>query len=172
MCSIRCLIMALMVIISASASAQSPQKWVTQLDGLGAGPYPIGNPSAQPDLRLAFPSPETGARDQSFRLIVRPDLWGGQGRLRFPTRSAQGRSPSIAYMSACSRPLRRLSPAATSQSASPARARLRWLRGCRSGAMRSILALCARSCDGGIAWPQTGGQLPHHRRKRPDDLAC
>src|SRR6202023_1073471 len=48
-----------------------------------AGPYPIGNPSAQPDLRFAFPSPEIGARDQSFRLIVRPDLWGRQVRLRF-----------------------------------------------------------------------------------------
>src|SRR5207245_3249413 len=29
------------------------------------------------------PLPETGARDQSFRLIVRPDLWGRQVRLRF-----------------------------------------------------------------------------------------
>jgi lysophospholipase L1-like esterase len=47
------------------------------------GPYPIGNPSAQPDLRFAFPSPEIGACDQSFRLIVRPDLWGRQVRLRF-----------------------------------------------------------------------------------------
>jgi lysophospholipase L1-like esterase len=47
------------------------------------GPYPIGNPSAQPDLRFAFRSLEIGARDQSFRLIVRPDLWGRQVRLRF-----------------------------------------------------------------------------------------
>jgi len=76
--------MALMAAISAtSASAQSPQKWVTSWTGSVQGPYPIGNPSAQPDLRFAFPSPETGARDQSFRLIVRPDLWGRQVRLRF-----------------------------------------------------------------------------------------
>ena len=27
------------------------------------GSYPIGNAAAQPDLRFAFPSPETGARD-------------------------------------------------------------------------------------------------------------
>jgi hypothetical protein len=60
-----------------------PTKVGDELDGLGAGPYPIGNPSAQPDLRFAFPSPEIGARDQSFRLIVRPDLWGRQVRLRF-----------------------------------------------------------------------------------------
>jgi lysophospholipase L1-like esterase len=47
------------------------------------GPYPVGNPSAQPDLRFVFPAPEQGARDQTFRLIVRPDIWGGEARLRF-----------------------------------------------------------------------------------------
>src|SRR5438309_5385702 len=79
-----CLIMALMVAIGAfSSSAQSPQKWVTSWTGSVQGPYPIGNPSAQPDLRFAFPSPEIGARDQSFRLIVRPGLWGRQARFRF-----------------------------------------------------------------------------------------
>ena len=67
----------------SSALAQSPQKWVTSWTGSVQGPYPIGNPSAQPDLRFAFPSPEIGACDQSFRLIVRPDLWGRQVRLRF-----------------------------------------------------------------------------------------
>ena len=62
--TIFCLIMALMVAISAfSSSAQSPQKWVTSRTGSVQGPYPIGNPSAQPDLRFAFPSPEIGARD-------------------------------------------------------------------------------------------------------------
>src|SRR5215469_5547696 len=82
--TIFCLIMALMFAISAfSSSAQSPQKGVTSWAGSVQGPYPIGNPSVQPDLRFAFPSPETGARDQSFRLIVRPDLWGPQLRLRF-----------------------------------------------------------------------------------------
>ena len=59
------------------------EKWVTSWTGSVQGPYPIGNPSAQPDLRFAFPSAETGARDQSFRLIVRPGLWGRQVRLRF-----------------------------------------------------------------------------------------
>ena len=44
--------------------------------------HPIGNPSAQPDQKFAFPTPDTGARDQTFRLIVRPDLWGRQARLR------------------------------------------------------------------------------------------
>jgi lysophospholipase L1-like esterase len=76
--------MALMASIStSSASARPPLKWVTSWTGSVQGPYPIGNPSAQPDLRFAFPTPETGARDQSFRLIVRPDLWSRQVRLRF-----------------------------------------------------------------------------------------
>jgi hypothetical protein len=81
--AVACLIMALMTVISSSASAQPAEKWVTSWTGSVQGPYPIGNPSAQPDLRFAFPSTESGARDQSFRLIVRPDLWGGQVRLRF-----------------------------------------------------------------------------------------
>jgi lysophospholipase L1-like esterase len=34
-------------------------------------------------MRFAFPSPEVGAKDQTFRLIVRPDIWGRQVRLRF-----------------------------------------------------------------------------------------
>jgi hypothetical protein len=75
--------MALMTVLSSSASAQPTEKWVTSWTGSVQGPYPIGNPSAQPDLRFAFPSAESGARDQSFRLIVRPDLWGRQVRLRF-----------------------------------------------------------------------------------------
>jgi lysophospholipase L1-like esterase len=64
-------------------SAQQGQKWVVSWTGSVHGPYPIGNPSAQPDQRFAFPSAQTGANDQTFRLIVRPDIWGQQARLRF-----------------------------------------------------------------------------------------
>lgn len=56
--------------------------WVTAWSGSVQGPYPVGNPSAQPDLRFALPVPEKGARDQTFRLMVRPSLWGRQTRLR------------------------------------------------------------------------------------------
>jgi lysophospholipase L1-like esterase len=66
-----------------SASAQQEQRWVVSWTGSAQGPYPIGNPSAQPDQRFAFPSPEAGANDQTFRLIVRPGLWGREARLRF-----------------------------------------------------------------------------------------
>ncbi|MBV8589467.1 MAG: lysophospholipase [Acetobacteraceae bacterium] len=59
------------------------QNWVTAWAGSVQGPYPVGNPSAQPVLSFAFPSAQTGARDQSFRLIIRPDIWAKQARLRF-----------------------------------------------------------------------------------------
>ena len=63
--------------------AQPGQKWVASWAASPHGPYPVGNASAQPDLRFAFSSAANGARDQTFRLIVQPDLWGGQVRLHF-----------------------------------------------------------------------------------------
>jgi lysophospholipase L1-like esterase len=69
--------------LAGGASAQQAQNWVVAWTGSAQGPYPIGNPSAQPDQRFAFPSAEAGARDQTFRLIVRPDIWGPQARFRF-----------------------------------------------------------------------------------------
>ena len=64
------------------AWAQRGEKWVVSWTGSAHGPYPVGNPSAQPDQRFAFPSAQVGANDQTFRLIVRPDVWGRQARLR------------------------------------------------------------------------------------------
>ena len=61
----------------------SGPKWVVAWVGSIQGPYPIGNPSAQPDMTLAFPSAETGSRDQSFRMILKPEIWGRGARLRF-----------------------------------------------------------------------------------------
>ncbi len=57
-------------------------KWVTSWVGSVQGPYPVGNPSAQPNLSQVFPSAENGAVNQSFRLIVRPDIWGNRTRIR------------------------------------------------------------------------------------------
>src|SRR5436190_14774972 len=62
--------------------AQTDPNWVTTWTASVQGPYPSGNASAQPDLRLVFPDPAKGARDQTFRLIVQPDIWGDQTRLR------------------------------------------------------------------------------------------
>ena len=68
---------------ATTASLAADTHWVTSWAASVQGPYPIGNPSAQPNLALAFPSPELGARDQSFRLIVKPEIWASKTRLRF-----------------------------------------------------------------------------------------
>ncbi len=64
------------------AHAQAPH-WITSWTAAVQGPYPVGNASAQPKLSFAFPDPAPAARDQTFRLIVHPDLWGRVARLRF-----------------------------------------------------------------------------------------
>ena len=68
---------------AAPAAAQQGETWKTSWAASVQGPYPTGNPSAQPDQRFAFPTPAAGASDQSMRLVVRPDLWGKEARLRF-----------------------------------------------------------------------------------------
>jgi lysophospholipase L1-like esterase len=68
--------------VIAIASDAATTKWVTSWAGAIQGPYPVGNPSAQPNLNLVFPKAESGARDQSFRMIVRPDVWGPSTRIR------------------------------------------------------------------------------------------
>jgi hypothetical protein len=59
-------------------SGEADLAWATSWTGSVQGPYPIGNASAQPDLSMVFPSADPGARDQSFRLIVRPDGLGNR----------------------------------------------------------------------------------------------
>src|SRR5262245_32576924 len=66
-----------------SAQVNTGLSWKTSWIASVHGPYPVGNPSAQPDQRFAFPAPAAGANDQTFRLIVRPSRWGRQARLRF-----------------------------------------------------------------------------------------
>ena len=82
-------LLALVIALGAHAAyaqnvqkSASAQKWATSWAASPQGLYPVGNPSAQPDQRFAFPSAEAGARDQTFRLIVRPDIWGKQARIR------------------------------------------------------------------------------------------
>jgi lysophospholipase L1-like esterase len=77
---------AAIALVTATAQAQTAAgatKWVTSWAASVQGPYPVGNPSAQPDQRFAFPVPANGASNQTFRMIVRPDVWGRQARLRF-----------------------------------------------------------------------------------------
>jgi lysophospholipase L1-like esterase len=60
----------------------APPNFVVVWTASAQGPYPVGNATAQPELRFAFPDATKGATDQSFRLIVRPDIWGKQARIR------------------------------------------------------------------------------------------
>ena len=81
-------ILSLIVVVMASSawaqSARLPagQKWAATWAASVHGPYPSGNASAQPDLKFAFPDAAQGAVDQTFRLIVKPDLWGDRVRIR------------------------------------------------------------------------------------------
>ncbi len=84
------LLLALVMALTSSPEAAGQpklivhrQKWVATWAASAHGPYPSGNASAQPVLDFAFESAEHGAIDQTFRLIVKPDLWGRRIRLRF-----------------------------------------------------------------------------------------
>src|SRR5215467_15475482 len=70
-----------LALLALSGPVQA-DRWIVSWTGSAQGPYPVGNPTAQPELKFAFPVPEQGARDQTFRLIVRPDIWGSQARIR------------------------------------------------------------------------------------------
>ncbi|MFV0481301.1 MAG: GDSL-type esterase/lipase family protein [Campylobacteraceae bacterium] len=58
------------------------KKWATSWTGSVQGPYPVGNPSAQPNMTFVFPAGQNGAKDQSFRMIVKPNIWGEKARVR------------------------------------------------------------------------------------------
>ncbi len=79
------LLLALCVslLLTPGAWAQG-RKWVSSWTTSPQGPYPNGFSVAQPDLSFALPNGATeGAVDQTFRLIVKPDLWSNKLRLRF-----------------------------------------------------------------------------------------
>jgi hypothetical protein len=58
----------IVVALSQSAWSQASQKWVVSWVASAQGPYPVGNVSAQPDQRFAFPDPAAGARDAGDKL--------------------------------------------------------------------------------------------------------
>lgn len=76
------ILLALCIAGIAVTDATAQEKWVATWTASTHGPYPSGFPTASPDLQFAFPEPASGANDQTFRLIVRPDLWGSRIRLR------------------------------------------------------------------------------------------
>ncbi len=74
---------AAMLAAATGLCGRGGEAWVTTWAASVQGPYPVGNASGQPSLRFAFPDPAGGARDQTFRLMLLPDLWGRQVRVRF-----------------------------------------------------------------------------------------
>src|SRR4051812_41267099 len=78
----RLILVAMTLVGSLLLTDTANAQWAASWTASAHGPYPVGNPTAQPELKFAFPAPAQGARDQSFRLIVRPDAWGAQTRIR------------------------------------------------------------------------------------------
>ena len=76
-------VLTISIPLATPSRAAPPLPWVASWTASAQGPYPVGNPTAQPELKYAIPSADTGASDQSFRLIVRPDIWGQRTRIRF-----------------------------------------------------------------------------------------
>jgi len=76
----RVVLMILALLLSTTPAYAD--RWVASWAASAHGPYPAGYPTAQLELKFAFPVPEQGARNQTFRLIVRPDVWGRQARIR------------------------------------------------------------------------------------------
>jgi lysophospholipase L1-like esterase len=69
---------------SENAGGQSGRnEWVTTWSGSAHGTYPTGTAILQPNLTFAFPDGTTSANEQTFRLMVRPTVWGDRFRLRF-----------------------------------------------------------------------------------------
>jgi len=67
------------------------EHWAAAWSASAQGPYPYGRETAQPDLSTLFSEPEYSATDQSFRMIIRPDIWGRQLRIRLS--NAHGSKP-------------------------------------------------------------------------------
>jgi len=57
--------------------------WLTTWAGVAHGTYPLSTAVLQPVLTFAFPNGTTSANEQSFRMIVRPTVWGDTFRFRF-----------------------------------------------------------------------------------------
>jgi lysophospholipase L1-like esterase len=73
---------AAVLIALCAASPARAEKWVASWTASAHGPYPSGNATAQPELKFVFADPAQGARDMSFRMIVKPDVWGKSTRIR------------------------------------------------------------------------------------------
>lgn len=65
-----------------TTSPAAAQRWLTAWMAPGTGPYPAGAGIPGADLSRALPT-GSGAHDQTFRIVIKPEAWAGRVRLRF-----------------------------------------------------------------------------------------
>jgi hypothetical protein len=153
------LLLTMLCVPLLTAGEAAAQQWVASWTASAHGPYPIGNPTAQPELKYAFASGEQGARDQTFRLIVKPDVWGPQTRIRLS--NAFGTKP-ITFDGAFVG-LQESGAAVVKGTSQPV----------LFGGQKNVTVQPGQSVasDAAAEGPQARGQLPRRGRERPDDLA-
>ena len=72
----------ILMLLNMQSAFAEPQKWVTSWIASAQGRYSKCNPSAQPNISAVFPVAAQGAKNQSFRMMVKPELWSPQTRVR------------------------------------------------------------------------------------------
>ncbi len=58
------------------SAGEANAEWAASLDRLGARSSPRRQSDGATGAKFAFPAPEQGRGDQTFRLVVKPDAWG------------------------------------------------------------------------------------------------
>ena len=91
-------------VVQASASdASTAWKWVASWTTAAQGVLSRHPGSPSPDLEFAFPNYTVGAQEQTFRIIIKPDLWENEARLRltnlFGTQPVTFGSVTVAWQS-------------------------------------------------------------------------
>ena len=63
---VRFMIASLLAALPQAAFARDGEGWVVSWTGSVQGPYPVGNPSAQPDQKFASPTPRQARGTRRF----------------------------------------------------------------------------------------------------------
>jgi lysophospholipase L1-like esterase len=89
--------------IAYNAPASPSWKWVASWTTAAQGVLSSQPGSPSPDLAFAIPDYSVGAQEQTFRLIIKPDLWENEARLRltnlFGTQPVTFESVTVAWQS-------------------------------------------------------------------------
>jgi hypothetical protein len=89
--------------VAYNAPASPSWKWVASWTTAAQGVLSSQPGSPSPDLAFAIPDYSVGAQEQTFRLIIKPDLWENEARLRltnlFGTQPVTFESVTVAWQS-------------------------------------------------------------------------